>query len=651
MAYQNKPLAPSAQQGYSLIELLMAMAIFGFLVSTLFTGFIATREGKPQQEQRRQAAAVYQETIEALRVIREQGWDQIAQNGTFHPQTTATSWTLAPGSEVINPDSGMTRSIMIADVFRDALGNITLLGGTLDPSTKAITITVSWNQPLVSTYSNTIYMTRYLDNLAFIDTTVADFSRAGHVATSVVFTENDGGEITLDAAGPGRGNWCEPGSAAVSQLDLPRQGAARAITAIQGKIFSTTGENASGVSLAYVTVTDAYPPVTTLAGTFDGYKTNDVFGTDQHGFLATDTNAREVAIVNLNNMTLAGYYDIPGPNSALSIYVLDGVGYVIAGSTLYRFSADPIVGSASQAGMGSIGLGANGSSVYVVDGVAYVSLAATSNQLRLVDVSNPSSMTMLGSLTVNGGQARDVYISPEGHRAYLVTAGDASRNEFFIINTENKNSLSVIASYDTNGMDPKAVDLVLSGNRAVIVGVGGEEYQVVTISPETNPTRCGGFNEDSGIWDIATVVEDDTDAYAYINTGQANSELKVIEGGPGGSYSMTGQYESAAFDTGSNTAYNRLSFTGNVPDGTTLRLQVAGAPLGPSSCEDASYSFVGPGGAIDEYFTGELSAIPFDNQAGGHNNPARCFKYKAFFDTTDILLTPMLEDITINYSP
>jgi prepilin-type N-terminal cleavage/methylation domain-containing protein len=651
MASQIKKPTSHSQAAYSLIELLMAMAIFSILVTTLFTGFIATREGKPQQAKRQQASALFQETVEALRVIREQGWDTIATNGTYYPVQTADSWQLAAGSEVVDAGSGLTRSLLISDVYRDSFGNITLLGGTLDPSSKAVTITIAWDQPLVSSYSNTIYLTRYLDNLAFIDTTVADFSRTGHLATSVVFTAIDDGEITLDAAGPGRGNWCEPGSAAVSELDLPRQGAARAITAIQGKVFSGTGANASGVSLAYVTVTDTIPPVTTLAGTFDGYKTNDVFGTDQYGFLATDTNNREVVIVNLNNMTLAGYFDAPGAGSATSIFVLDNVGYTIIGTTLYRFDLSTVLGSSSQPSMGSISLGATGNSVYVVDNVAYVTLDATSNQLRLVDVSNPSTMSLLGSITVNGAEGRDVYVAPDGNRAYLVTKGDAAKNEFFIINTANKNSLSVVSSYDTNGMDPKAVDLVLSGNRAVIVGVGGEEYQVVTISPETNPTRCGGFNEDSGIWDIATVVEEDTDAYAYINTGQASSELKVIEGGPGGSYSMTGQYESAAFDTGTNTAYNRLSFTGNVPEGTSLRLQVAGTPLSGGSCADSSYSFVGPDNSDDSFFTSSPVGIPFDNVAGGHDNPARCFKYKAFFDTTDILLTPRLEDVTINYSP
>jgi len=80
MAYQNKLKVLLAQSAYSLVELLMAIAIFGVLTTILFTGFIATRDGKPQQAQRIQAAVLHQESIEALRIVREQAWDNIANN-------------------------------------------------------------------------------------------------------------------------------------------------------------------------------------------------------------------------------------------------------------------------------------------------------------------------------------------------------------------------------------------------------------------------------------------------------------------------------------------------------------------------------------------------------------------------------------------
>lgn len=639
------------QAGYSLVELLLAIGLFGVLVTVLFTGFISTREGRPQQEQRFIATSLFQETVEALRVIREQSWDNVATNGTYYTAQTASSWELLPGIETINPDINLIRSLEIEDVYRDESGNIVNFGGTLDPSTKRVTITIAWDEPLITSYSSTIYLTRYLDNLADTDSTQEDFDDPDSIPNNVTTTITDDGEVVLDTAGTGRGDWCNPGTSAVSTLDLPRNGAARAITAIEGKVFSGTGENASGVSLAYVTVSNTLPPVTTLAGTFDGYKTNDVFGTDNYGFLGTDTNSSEVVIVNLNTMTKAGYYDIPGSRDADSIFVLGDVGYVANESRLTTFGLSSILGSSSQPTLGTLDLEAEVNSIFVVGNYAYMVLNSSSNQLQIVDVSDPTDMKIVGNYNANGSEGKDVYVSPDGNRAYLVTAVNSSKPEFFIVNIESKTNPTTISSYEANGMDPKAVDMVLSGNMAIIVGTGAEEYQVLTINPETNPTRCGGFNEDSGIYDIGTVEEADGDAYAYINTGQTSGELKVIEGGPGGAFALTGDYESSPFDTGSMTAFNRFSFTATVPEETTLKFQVAGTQPVSGSCNNSTYSFVGPDGTSGTFFTYSPTAIPFDNVIGGYDNPAQCFKYKAFLDTTNILVSPILEDVTVNYSP
>ena len=662
MECHNKISHVIKQSAYSLVELLMAIGIFGVLTTILFTGFIASREGRPQHEKRIEAATLYQESLEALRIIREAGWNNIANNGTYHPQATSDSWVLAAGEEIIDAESNLRRSIVIDSVYRNLNGDITSIGGILDPSTKAITINVDWNNPLISAYSSTVYLSRYLENLAFTETTLTDFSRSGQVSNNVQITEEEDGEIKLVPAGAGHGNWCEPGESWVNELDLPKNGEARAITAIEGKVFSGTGRNASGVSLAYVTVNNDYPPVSTLAGTVDGYKTNDVFGTNNYGFLATDDNGKEVVIVDLNNidpntkiMSVAGYYNIPSNTDGDSIFVSGSVGYVLANNNLYSFDVTSIKGSSSQTGLDDIALGGSGMSVYVTGNIAYVVINSTSNQLKIIDVTNPSNMALLASLSVNGAEGRDVFVSQDGSRAYLVTKGDSSKAEFFIINTENKSSPSVISAYDTNGMDPKAVDVILQDHLAIVVGVGGEEYQVITISPETSLTRCGGMSDLGGVYDVATVVEADGDAYAYINTAQSASELKIVEGGPGGApyitYETEGQYESAPFDASFSTAFNRLSFVADIPNETFLSFQIAGAVPGTNGCSDASYSFVGPDGTNSTFFTENPAVIPFNNQSGEFNNPARCFKYKAFFSTDNILFSPILKEVTVNYSP
>jgi hypothetical protein len=404
------------------------------------------------------------------------------------------------------------------------------------------------------------------------------------------------------------------------------------------------------VSLAYTTISNQLPPVPALAGTFDGYKTNDVFGTSGYAYLASDTNAKEVVIVNLSNMTEAGHFDLPGAQNAKSLFIKDNVGYVVASNKLYLFSAAPVLGGSSQPAFGSVTLAGNGTSVYVVGTHAFVTIDSTSNQLQIIDVSNTNTPTVSSTLTLNGQNARDVYVSPAGTRAYVATGASATQPEFFLINTENLASPSVISTYDTNGMDPQAVDMVLSGNRAVIVGVGGEEYQVVTIAPEVTPTRCGGLNDDNGIYDIATVVEADGDAYAYVSSGNASRELEIFEGGPGSSYSLTGTYESAVVDTSFVTAFNHFLTDVTNSANTSLKYQIAVALPVAGSCSGANFQYVGPDGTNSSYFTGD-SAIPFDSDGLAYENPGRCFRYKVFFTTTNTFESPLFNAITVNYSP
>ena len=68
----------------------------------------------------------------------------------------------------------------------------------------------------------------------------------------------------------------------------------------------------------------------------------------------------------------------------------------------------------------------------------------------------------------------------------------------------------------------------------MLVGTKGEEYQLVDIANEATPSRCGGLNIDTGVKGVSSVLEADGDSYSYIITGDSAAELKVIEGGPGG---------------------------------------------------------------------------------------------------------------------
>ncbi len=626
--------------GQMLVELILAFGLSSVLFPTLIGGFVSATKGREVFEQRIAAVGLLKEAEEAVRSVREAGWSGIATNGTYHPAILGTAWTLAENSETVEQ---FTRSIEISDFSRD---------GTVDPSTKQVVITVSWPGTITRSVVSTVYLTRYLGNATWVQTTKAEFDTG--TKNSVTTTSVSGGEIALGAGG--KADWCAP-NLSIAALDLPKNGVANAISAVPGYVVAGTGENSSGVSFANILVTDTDPPTSTISGTYDSYKTNGVFNDANYAYIATDTNDKEMIILDLNQLnpvtkkyTEIGYFNAPGNNDGKSMVVSGNIGFLTVNNMLY--SIDLSSKSGSRAQLASRTLAANGTKVVVNGNYAFVSIAGATQELQIVQFNAAgTTLTITGSADVNGQAAYDVSVNSSGTRAYLATGVDASRSEFFIIDISSKSGARpTIGSYNANGMDPNAV-AVVTGNKAVLVGSGAEEYQVIDIADEVNPVRCGGLQINAGINGLASVLEGDGDAYTYIITGDSADELKIIEGGPGGKYVASGNFISSTFDAGGEAAFNRFAANYSVPNQTTVGLQFAGADAASGSCTGVVFDFVGPDGTSATKYTTTSGSIPISNDGSGYENPARCFRYKVFLDTADSFATPTFSDVTVNYSP
>lgn len=662
------------KKGQSLVELLVVIGLAALLLPPIFTGFMSSRDGKAQQKQRLLATSLMKETQEETRNIRERGWSYLAPTGTYHPALSGSSLSLVAGATSVN---GFTQQVVVGDVYRNVSGTIVIspAPGTLDPSTKKISTTISWTTPKISSINHVTYMTRFRDNLPYTETTKAQFlntptNLSVFDKTTAVNTSGsllpDDGEIDMGLGG--LSDWCNP-NLSIAAFDLPKSGVANAISAIEGKVFAGTGDNASGVSFADVAISNTNPPTSSQTGTFDGYKTNAVFGESNYAYLATDNNSKEVVIIDLNNLdpvthkyAEAGYFDVPGNTDADSVSTFGNLGFTTAQSKLYTFDLSSKSGSRGNA-LGSVNLAGTGKKIIVksISGVIYVFIAVSSsnNQLQIIKVSaDGKTLSVVGQTTVDGGNGVDISINDTGTRAYLAVNYVSGKKELFIIDISTiTGNQPVLGSYSTNGMNPKGVTVV-TGNRAIIVGTSAEEYQAVNISTENNPVRCGGLNIDSGINGVSSVLEADHDAYSYIITGDVNSELKIIEGGPGGSFGYNGTFTSAPYDTGAGFAhaFNRFTANVSVPSQTSISLQVAVANAGSNGCVDANYTFIGPDSAdygnshfqsVGSVISGQIPLITFQNYV----NPGRCFKYKAYLNTPDSSRTPALFDMNINYSP
>ncbi|HEX8932443.1 MAG TPA: hypothetical protein VF810_04770 [Patescibacteria group bacterium] len=657
-------------KGQTLIELVLAMGLAAVIFPALLTGFMTSREGKAQAAARMQAVALLKENEQAVRSVRNNSWNNFALDGTFHPVLSGFVWTLAPGTAQIN---NFMQAINISDVYRDNTGAIAASGGTYDPSTKKVVITISWTQPNNSAVTSTLYLTR-TNNLTYTDTTFNQFNAGQKAGTMVAYTSGSttDGQFQLSAGGGG-GNWCIP-SFLIQSVDLPKSGVANAIAAISGPgtdgstVFAGTGDNASGVSFAKVNL-PGDPPNPSIQATFDGYKTNAVFGNGHYAFLATDNNSQEVVIIDLTKFSdpptnskylQVGAINLPGSVNATSIYVVNNLAYITSSDNKYYIYNISNVSSPQL--LGSLTLDGTGEKVLVAGDYSYVATNSTTYQLEIINIDD-ANPRLAGRLNLGTGQSGvDVYVNTsifDPSRAYLAVSSAVNQKEFYIVNISNKSSPTVsgLGSYDTNGMNPTGVTVV-TGNRAIIVGSGGSsQYQVIDITNEAGPLpMCGSLVYSSGIRGIASVLQPSGYAYSYVLTGDANSELKIILGGAGGNFSSSGTFESATYDAGYAASFNSFSASVSAPLATTLKLQVAASPPVNGSCSGATFTYIGPNGDPTQYFTTTgttlTGTIPFGNYLNNaYQNPGRCFRYKVWMTTTDQTQTPVVFDFTANYSP
>lgn len=649
------------QKGQLLVELLVAIGLSAILLPAITSGFLSSQDGKAQAKQRTDAILLLKEAEEAARNIRDSGWTSLTAygNGTFHPIVSGSIWTLASGSETTA--AGYTRQIVLSNVSRDASGAIVTSGGTLDPSTKKLVSTISWTQPYSSSVTSTLYLTRWQENAAYTETTQAQFNAGTKTGVTVRATNPplvaDDGEVILGAGG--HSDWCTPTLSSTS-LNLAGNGEAKSIYAIEGTAIVGTGQNASGLPLVKITLgsTPPYPPTAAVAGTSTlNYKTNALVINGNYAYIATTNNAQEIVIIDISGAppynTVSGFFNAPGNGAGNSVYILGNVGYMTSGNRFYTFDLSSKSGARPQ--LGAVTLPGIGRKIMVVGNYAYIAIDGVPNiHLQIVDVSNPSALSLKGTADVDGSGGVDVYVNATGNRAYLVGHQSASEREFFIINTTTKTgSLPQIGTYEANGMDPKGITVV-PGNRVIIVGSGGEQYQVLKIDDETNPVRCGGLTTSFDINAVSSVIESDGDVYSYVVTSENNREFSIVEGGPGGGFATNGTFESQTFNPGYQTANNRFAATFDQPAGTSVQVQVSMTNLVGGVCPTTgNYTFVGFDGLTSTkspIVSSNSYTFPFATIPPNYTNPGQCIRYKLYLNG-DGINTPVIKDVTINYSP
>jgi len=130
------------KQGFSLLEIILAVALFAIFATgaaaTILRGINLNRLGNEYTGAAQYAA----EGIEAARSIKNQAFANLINSVGTGITKTGTIWTFSGASNTFDK---YTRTLAIADVYRDGSGNVVATGGTLDALSKKATSTVQWN--------------------------------------------------------------------------------------------------------------------------------------------------------------------------------------------------------------------------------------------------------------------------------------------------------------------------------------------------------------------------------------------------------------------------------------------------------------------------------------------------------------------------
>jgi len=191
--------------------------------------------------------------------------------------------------------------------------------------------------------------------------------------------------------------------------------------------------------------------------------------------------------INPNQQTS---FDLPGGQDAYAVRVQGNYAYVLTNSASENFIAVDISGLPNLFVASTFSISENPFDIAISGSYAYTSSRDNNAELQIVNISDPLSPSLAGSLNVPGiadGQG----VFSVGSTVYLVRAS-SSNDEFIIINASNPSSPTPIGSLD---LGASGNEVFVSGNYAYIASSSdSQELQVIDISNPTTPSNIGSYN-------------------------------------------------------------------------------------------------------------------------------------------------------------
>jgi type II secretory pathway pseudopilin PulG len=604
---------------FSLIEVLLGLLIFALFASGIFFLAFDTADSDLRQDLKSEAMRYAEEGLEGTRMIRNVNFLELS-SGTHGLQYSGDAWTFSGNSELIQ--DFYTRTITVEDVYRDGSNNISDTG-TLDPSTKKITSTVSWTWKgfLPQSVSLTTYLTDWAGN-QWTQTTCTEFSAGTYSSTQ-----------STGASSPPANNCVltltlqEQQSSFFKSVDVGDHG--NDVVVSGNYAYLGTDKQAQGLAISNISNINS----PTLVTQFDvGGKARYLSKSGNTLYMGVETSSKGLAIVDVTNVSspvLKSQTNVGGYGN--QSVVVGNYLYMGVEDSTYGFYIYDISNPTSPVRKSRLSVGGAVTAVQVSGNYAYIGTKNSSKEFQIVNISNPSSPSVSGYLNLASPVQA---VALNGVTAYLGL--DQSSNSFNTVNITNVSSPSLISPLEVGG---EIQDVGVLGNYAyVALDVQGTGLGVVNIVSPNAPFLS--FTQDVQGKGTGVSVSGN---YVYISLDTSNKGL-VITGTTVTAVSASGTYVSSILDTGSaDTLFNYLSWSATQAAGGTIRLQMRTAD---TAVNIGTALFVGSDGTVNTYYTASPSAIVLDPNRTGQ----RYAQVKVYL-TSDGANSPAVDSFTLDYDP
>jgi N-acetylglucosamine-6-sulfatase len=283
-----------------------------------------------------------------------------------------------------------------------------------------------------------------------------------------------------------------------------------------------TNVNSSGAEFYIVNVSN--PALPTIVGTREvGGDVNKILISGNYAFLATSVNSSELIVLDITNKNLPiqiSNYDTSGYG--------DGKALALSGSTLYlgtivnsgitnnEFYALNVSNPASITKLGSFEIGANVNGIDINGSNAYLATSDNSRELIVLNVSLPSSITLKSSYNTPGYSDANA-VKVKNGLIYLGTDQGASTN-FYALKFD-----SIVSLVGAINLIDNIKDIVIYRDRAYLTSQT-TGLRIIDIGNPASLTQIATFA--SGMTGYGVAVDG---RRTYLATSDDNKELQVLD--------------------------------------------------------------------------------------------------------------------------